>query len=461
MTQTTSTVSAPLAPNVKLSLPARLKAARRYHTGGETARDTSGPVAIFQIGPKQFGFRGAFVSSPQGIHDMLAGTDSAIDKEALGIQQSRVWGLNSFNLANMPWLPRRRTLQPVFTKRHVADYAGKMVAAADAVAATWTATPERTVDLDKQMRALTLQAIGTSVFGLDLGERASEFGEHLGVVTRWVSGRSLRPVRAPMWLPTPARSRFRASLAWIRTVLDEAIAACRADDAHPADLIRQLLAAHGEDGRPLTDEQIRDELFIFAFAGHDTTSTSLTYAFWELGRNPRIQNRVAAEVAALGDRPLTVADIPSLTYTGQVFHEALRLCPPAAVVVRMAMTDVVVGGYRIPAGTNLLACVYAVHRDPALWESPTSFDPDRFAPQRMKSIDRWQYLPFGAGPRTCIGSHFATLEAVLALAVIRAAEVTSLDNDFPVTLPFTMTAAGPVMTRITCRDIHRGKDVRR
>jgi cytochrome P450 len=118
----------------------------------------------------------------------------------------------------------------------------------------------------------------------------------------------------------------------------------------------------------------------------------------------------------------------------------------------MVMKDAVVDGYRVPAGTNVIVGIYALHRDPGLWDDPTRFDPDRFAPEHSRERSRWQFLPFGGGPRSCIGDHFAMLEAVLGLAsLVRAAEVTSLHDDFPVALPFTMTAGAPIPARVRAR----------
>jgi cytochrome P450 len=202
----------------------------------------------------------------------------------------------------------------------------------------------------------------------------------------------------------------------------------------------------------LSDAEICDELIIFVFAGYDTTATTLTYALWALGHHREIQNRVAAEVAALPDRPLTPDDIPNLGYTVQVLKEALRLCPPAPTGTRLARRDVEVGGYRVEAGTMLTFGRYAVQRDPALWDDPLRFDPDRFTPEAVKNYDRWQYLPFGGGPRSCIGDHFAMLELTLALAtVIRRVHVDSLDTDFPTALHFTMVAGGPIPARVRRR----------
>jgi cytochrome P450 len=136
-----------------------------------------------------------------------------------------------------------------------------------------------------------------------------------------------------------------------------------------------------------------------------------------------------------------------------VLHEGLRLCPPGAAVARMTMQDLEVDGHRVEAGTMVMVGIYALHRDPALWDNPLVFDPDRFSPENSKGRDRWQYLPFGGGPRSCIGDHFAMLEATLGLATtIRLAEIRSLDDDFPLAVPFTTVAAAPIPARVRPRN---------
>ena len=185
---------------------------------------------------------------------------------------------------------------------------------------------------------------------------------------------------------------------------------CRTDPDRDAPLVRALLAASDpQTGQPLADTEICNELVLFMLAGHDTTSTTLSYALWALGHHRDLQDRVAAEVGELGDRTLTPEDLPRLGYTIQVLHEALRLCPPGATIGRLAMQDIEVDGHKVEAGTLAIVGIYAIHRDPELWDNPLVFDPDRFTAQRSAGRSRWQYLPFGAGPRSCIGDHFAML----------------------------------------------------
>jgi cytochrome P450 len=434
-----------------MGLLARMKSVRAFHTGLAEIRDAGGPVAIVRLGPRRLVAPFAVVTSPRGAHDVLAGSDGTFDKEMIVHVQTRWLGNNVFDLPHQPWKVRRRTLQPAFTKKQVSGYAGHMAQVAEERTAALIGAGQ--VDLDEEMRRLTLHVVGRSVFGLDLGEQAHDLGPHVRRSLRWVTNRSLRPVRSPTWLPTPARRRLRRSLAAMHAVVDEAIDTARADPDKDAQLVRLLLdATDPETGQPLSREAIRDELVVFLLAGHDTTANAFAYTLWALGRHPEIQDRVAAEAAALGDRSLVVEDVPNLPYTVQVLHEALRICPPAPAIGRLAMTDAVVDGYRIAAGTNVIIGAYALHHDPALWSEPERFDPDRFSADRVKSVDRWQYFPFGAGPRSCIADHFAMLEATLGLAtMVRAARFESLEPDFPLALPFTMTAGGPVPARVTAR----------
>lgn len=449
MVETIEIAALPLAPRNPLPYLQQVKAARAIHTGFETLRNAGGPVTRCSLAPRWMMPTMVVVTSPKGARDVIGRPDAFCDKTLPVFEElRRVMGSNLFDLAHDAWLPRRRALQPVFTKKHVAAFAGHMAEAGERIPRGWQDGAE--VDLDTECRTLTLRVLGRAVLGLDLDERADALAAPLVTVTKYAVDRNLRPVRAPRWLPTPARHRARAASSALHQLAAEIVRACRSDPTRDAPLVHALLAATDPaTGRPLSDAQICDELIIFLLAGHDTTATALTYALWALGHRPDLQDRVAEEVAALGDRALTPEDVPRLGYTVQVLHEGLRLCPPDAAVARMAMQDIEVDGRRVEAGTMVMVGIYALHRDPALWDNPLVFDPDRFNPEYSKGRDRWQYLPFGGGPRSCIGDHFAMLEATLGLAtIIKNAEVQSLDDDFPVTVPFTTIAAAPIRARV-------------
>ncbi|MDZ4265064.1 MAG: cytochrome P450, partial [Mycobacterium sp.] len=311
------------------------------------------------------------------------------------------------------------------------------------------------IDLDVECRRVTMRSLGRSVLGLDLNDRADAISGPMHIASGYTADRALRPVRAPRWLPTPARTRARRAVATMRRVTSDMLRACRADPTRDAPLVQALIAARDpETGRALADEDICNDLLIFMLAGHDTTATALTYALWALGHHPDVQDRVAAEAAAIGDRELTPEDVGGLGYTVQVLREALRLCPPAAGVGRMAVRDIAVDGYRVEKGSLILVGIYALHRDPDLWPRPEVFDPDRFTPEAMKARDRWNFLPFAGGARSCIGEHFAMLETTLALAtIVRAVRIRSVGSEFPVDVPFTTVAKGPIMAHVEARSV--------
>lgn len=442
----------PLAPKNPLPYRERLKAIREFHTGTNKLRDAGGPVTRVTLGPRWLIPPIVLATSPQGIRDILSVRDGSIDKTStVATELRRLLGGNLFVLPHAEWLPRRRTLQPVFTRQRVRQFGGHMAEAAEIVCAKWCEGAE--VDLDAQCRTLTMRALGRSVLGLDLDERSDAIAEPLREATSYAVRRALRPLRAPEWMPTPARRRARAAAGAIRELADEILQACRADAGREAPLVHALIAATDpETGKSLSDKEIRDEMTIFLFAGHDTTATTLTYALWALGRHRDLQERVAAEAAGLGDRQLTPDDVARLGFTVRVLEEALRLCPPGPTGTRMATRDVEVAGYRVEAGTMLAFGRMAVQTDPGLWDDTLRFDPDRFSPDRADGRDRWQYVPFGGGPRSCIGDHFAMLEATLALAtIVRRVEIESLSEDFPLAVPFTMVAAAPIRATIRLR----------
>jgi cytochrome P450 len=452
----------PPAPKNPLPYSRRLTAARQFETGLELLRDSGGSVTRNVLAPRWVMPPLVFVSSPQGAHDVLARTDAFAERAAtpVSLEIRRLLGDNLLVVPHHEWLPRRRALQPIFTKHHVPRFAGHMAEVAEQLADRWAGGA--TVDLDAECRALTLRALGLSILGTDLADRSRVVGAALRTGGKWAADRGLRPVNPPRWWPTHGQRRARAASAALHALAAEILCACRADPTRDAPLVNALMqTTDPQTGQPLSDRAICDELVLFLLAGHDTTSTALTYALWALGHRPDLQQRVAAEAGALGDRPLTHEDMPQLRYTVQVLHEALRLCPPAPAVGRMVTADIEVDGYRLPAGTFAVVAIYAIHRDPALWDDPLRFDPDRFSPERCKGRDRWQYLPFGGGPRACIGDHFAMLEATLALAtILRRVKIHSVSPDFPTITPLTMIAAAPVRANIEPRKDRLNRRIR-
>ncbi|WP_237025312.1 MULTISPECIES: cytochrome P450 [unclassified Mycolicibacterium] len=442
----------PPAPKNPLPFLQRLRAVRSHHTGTDILRDAGGPVTLISLGPRWLIPPIVLATSPEGIRDICSARDGSIDKgSAVNTELRRLIGANSFVSPHVEWLPRRRVLQPLFTHKRVAQIGGHMAEAVEAICATWsTAAP---VDLADQSAMLSLRTLGSTVFGTDFGAQADAIAEPLEITSQYVLSRSLSPLRAPSWLPTPGRRKARAAAAGLGRLANDILLSCKADPSKEAPLVQMLIkATDPETGQGLSDDAIIAELVSMLFAGYTTTATTLTYALWALGHHHDIQERVAAEAAAIGDRPLTPGDLSDLAYTTQVLQETLRICPPAATGTRIATQDVAIAGYRVDAGTTLAIGRRSVQRDPNLWESPHSFDPDRFSPQQSAARNRWQFLPFGAGPRSCLGQHFAMQQATLALAdIIRRFEIDSAENDFPTTVAFTVTPDGPVLARVKPR----------
>ncbi|BBY44387.1 cytochrome P450 [Mycolicibacterium celeriflavum] len=442
----------PLVPKNPLPLWQLLKLVRRLDTGQEVIRDAGGPVTRIQFGPKRLYPPIVAVMSPNGMRDVLGRSDASSERCIYHDEVRNMAGDSLFVLPNDLWRPRKRALQPVFTKYNVRNFGGQMSGAAQAFVDRWRDGGD--VDLDVECRRVAMQSLGRSVLGVDLNERADTIARCMHVASSYTADRALRPVRAPRWLPTPARRRTRRAVAEMKEITDEMVHACRTDPTRDAPLVRALMAARDpQTGSPISDDDISNDLLIFMLAGHDTTSTALTYSLWVLGHHPDIQARVATEAAAIGDRQLTPEDVPRLGYTVQVLHEALRLCPPAAGVARLATRDIVVDGYRVEAGTLVAVGLYGLHHDPTLWPDPMKFDPDRFSAENVKNRGRWQFLPFLGGGRPCIGEHFARLETTLALAtIVRAMEIRSVDGTFECEVPFTTVAKGPIRARVRPRD---------
>jgi cytochrome P450 len=444
--------SLPLVPRNPLPLRQLLVGARAFHHGQVLFRESGGQLTRVVLGPKWLAPPIVFVMSPTGARDVLARHHEWCDRTAVHREVRLLLGDNLADLPNKLWISRKRTLQPVFTRQHVQDFGGHMAATAALIADGWGEEAE--IDLDAEARRLTMRVLGRSVLGVDMDEPAEALAEPLNVALAYAADRGVRPVRAPWWLPTPARSRARAAGATLFGFANDVLQACRADPALDAPLVRALIGATDpQTGQALSDRNICNDLVAFMVAGHDTTATTIAFALWALGRHPVVQDRVAREVAGVGDRELTPADVPQLGYTVLVLREALRLCPPVVVAGRTAMRDIDVDGYRVEAGTTVLVGIFGMHRDPALWKNPLEFDPDRFSAENIGGIDRWQYIPFGAGARTCIGDHFAMLEATLALAtIVRRFEIISATDDFPLATPFTMVASEAIPARVRMRN---------
>ncbi|MCB0112199.1 MAG: cytochrome P450, partial [Caldilineaceae bacterium] len=279
--------------------------------------------------------------------------------------------------------------------------------------------------VDEALMKLTLRVVGKALFSVDLLGAARELGDAFTEVSAYTNYRMQTPFPPPLWVPTTRNRRFKKALAALdRTIyalLDQRRQAHAAGQTDAAgDLLDMLMAARDQEtGKGMSDQELRNEVALLMFAGHDTTATALTWAFYLLSQNPEAEAKLHAELAReLAGRTPTMADLPRLSYTKMVIEETLRLYPPAWGVGRQSVDADLVGGYAIPPNASLTLPFYVLHRDPRWWEDPERFDPDRFTPERSARRHKFAYLPFGAGPRQCIGNNFAMMEAQLVLATV-------------------------------------------
>ena len=320
------------------------------------------------------------------------------------------------------WLWQRRTAAPVFSHRNVAALAPVMTAAAERSSARIGAATGRAADLFQEMVTATFEVISDVTFSG--GESFDRASVHKAIEV-FISGSAkvslLDIVGAPAWVPRPGRLISGNAMREMKRVSDEAIEARKAAGTHDVPDLLDLLI-EGEDpktGRKMTTSELRDNLLTFIVAGHETTALTLSWALYLCAFDPAVQGRARAEAqGVLGTRAATAEDVASLPYIRQIVDETLRLYPPAAFLSRSAMAADELCGREVRPGDTVILPIYALHRHHMLWDRPDAFDPERFADP--KSIDRFAYLPFGDGPRVCIGANFAVQEAVIILATLLA-----------------------------------------
>jgi cytochrome P450 len=323
------------------------------------------------------------------------------------------------------WRPARRLVQPAFHRDTLALVGAHVTEGVDRLLARWAQRDGQIVDVDEAMMHLALEVVGASLFGSDLSGDAARLAaatlEALDVVIK----KARFPLPVPLSVPTPSNVVLRRAVRQLDDAVDAMLAerATRPlpEGAPARDMLDLLLLTRDDDGRTLSSREVRDQVVTFIVAGHETVASALTWAWDLLATHPEAADRVRAEADALGGPP-TFDDLPRLPYAAAVMDETLRLYPPAWVITRRALEDDVLGGVPVAANSLVIVSPWLVHRHESAWERPEEFDPTRFltdAGERRRDIAAdTAYIPFGAGPRLCIGRDMALLEAVLVLAAL-------------------------------------------
>jgi enediyne biosynthesis protein E7 len=316
------------------------------------------------------------------------------------------------------WKRERRMVQPAFHHQQIAKLAGKMADITASMLGKWrTHPPDTPLDISSEMTRLTYSVVGETLFSFETKLDAEAIERAMGTLLPHVFNRLGQWFNLPDWLPTPSNRRFRNALAEVDKIVYQIIERHRQEqaiDEGKFDLLTMLLQVRDEKGGSLTNQQLRNETITFLLAGHETTANALTWLFYLVAKHPNVEEQLSEEISrVLADRSPTLADISKLTYTQAVIKETMRLYPPIWIIERRVIAEDRLGGFTLPAGSSVAISPYAMHRHPGFWDRPDEFDPTRFlgAPPPC-------YLPFGLGPRFCIGNEFAMMEAQIVTALV-------------------------------------------
>ncbi|HXY33101.1 MAG TPA: cytochrome P450 [Planctomycetaceae bacterium] len=378
-----------------------------------------GDIVRLRLGP-----RTAFaLFHPDHVYHVLVKHRDNYTKQSRGYNKLRqVIGNGLLTSEGDFWLRQRRLLQPAFSAARLAGFAGPMVTAAEQMAQSWESAARQgePIDVADEMMRLTMRIVGETLLGTDVTGEASDVGAALTIVIEEVSRRIHTPWNFLERLPVASNRRYERAIQVLDRSVQKIIDEHRGASAGSDDLLTMLMAARDEEtGTQMSDKQLRDEVMTFFLAGHETTAKALTWTFYLLSQHVEVRARLAREVdSVLGGRPATAEDLPKLPYAKNVIQESMRLFPPVWALARMTMQDDQIDDVTIPAGSPVLLSQYVIHRHRGFWENPEGFDPDRFLPERSEGRHPYAYFPFGAGPRICIGNHFAIIEAVLILATV-------------------------------------------
>lgn len=312
---------------------------------------------------------------------------------------------------------QRKLMSPPFQPRHIADYANIMGHYGEHIQQSWS--DGAAIDANRQMTNLTMSIIGKALFDADVFTETDELGAAMTIITEYVAHALSTLLPPPYRWPLPRNLRMHKAVQVVRSRLQRFIDERRTNPAERNDFLSILLEARDEEGKPMRDEQVMAECATLFGVGHEATATALTWTWYLLCRHPECYQKVQQEVdSVLQGRTPTYKDLARLPYCLQVFKEVMRLYPPAYAFFRRALRDVEIDGYRVPKGRVVLLAPYTLRRRAEYFPDPERFDPERFTAEREKLLPRYAYLPFGAGPRICIGMYFALLEGQLLLATL-------------------------------------------
>jgi cytochrome P450 len=381
------------------------------------AADRYGDAVRIAVGPKVL----YFFNHPDHAKHVLTDNSTNYHKGFGLAQAKRALGDGLLTSEGELWRKQRKVIQPVFQHKRLAKHADVIVdEAAKLVGRIRSHAAGEPVDVVREMNGLTLGVLGRTLLDADLGVFES-IGHSFEAVQDQAMFEAVSLSKVPTWVPLPKQRRFRKARAELQDVVDKLVADRKARGGELGDdVLSRLIVSTGEETDPQVGRQrMLDELVTLMLAGHETTASTLGWTFYLVDQHPEVARRLHEEaVAVLGDRLPVYEDLRQLTYTSMVIEEVMRLYPPVWMLSRLAQAEDEVGGYHVPAGVDVMICPYTLHRHPEFWDAPLRFDPERFDPSRSANRPRYAYIPFGAGPRFCVGNHLGMMEATFVTAMV-------------------------------------------
>jgi cytochrome P450 len=419
--------------------------------GGLLARH--GDAVGIRAGP----LRGVILNRPEHARHVLIRNHRAYWKGMQLAKLRRIAGDGVFFVEDPEWRRQRRNVVPAFQREKIEALVPHLVAGADAMLERWERdhAGRGYFAVMPEASKVALDVVCRAMFGSDVREHADDFHRRATFAASYAQYLFDHLTPLPLWVPTARNRRMWESRRWVRGFVHGMIDGHRRMDLVPDDLLGTLLGVRDEDtGAPLSDRELFDELMTFVNAGHETTAVTLSWALYEIGRDPALRARLEAETdAVLDGRAPGLAELARLDLLGRTIRETLRLHPPGWLLPRQALEDDESHGVRIPKRTIVLISVYFIHRHPRFWSEPERFDPDRFLPARGEPRHAMAYLPFGLGGRRCVGEDFALLELRALLARVLQRYRVEVDPDHPVVPKpeLTLKPAHGVQLRIEAR----------
>lgn len=383
------------------------------------------PLALYEYGQRRHGdvvlydsgvLNYCVAATPAAVEHVLLRAYKRYDKCANHPILNRLLGEGVIMTNGDRWRGQRKALAPAFRPKSLDALVAGTARLTDSIADEWLAQAGRPVDLYAQTSLLTRRVVGEALFGTELG-RDGDLAEAVDIVVDRANIRSQGLFPAPLWVPTRRNRKFHWAVDLLDDVVYRLIAERRANPKHD-DILTMLISAHEHSGMgEMDDKELRDEILNLYLAGFETSTAALVWTFFLLSKFPAVAAKVVAEAREVcGDALVDYQDARRLEFTEMVMNESMRLYPPIWTNERLATEDDVVCGYHIPRGTMVAISTWLLHRNPRVWARPNEFDPLRFSKERSVDRPKYAFVPFGAGPRTCVGNHFAALQSRIIIA---------------------------------------------